>query len=267
MRKLLIVCFCLLSRSLFAQDNYEIQVYGSQTQAKHSSMFELHSNFTFDGEKDIVKGVRPSNHALHETLEITTGITDNFELGFYLFTNYTSQYGYHVIGTHIRPRIMAPEKWHLPVGLSLSVEAGIQNTSYSPDKWNIEFRPIIDKDWGKLYISFNPTFGVSLKAADGYATNSTPVFEPNLKVAYSFFKKASFGFEYYGSMGAINQFDKIQDQEHAIFAAYDLEGNDDWELNFGPGWGLTKATDGFVFKVIIGRRIQWRSKNKTSAKK
>src|ERR1700761_5862374 len=85
-----------ISTKAFAQDNYEIQVYGSQTQAKGSTMFELHSNYTFNGEKQIVKGVLPSYHSLHETLEITTGITDNFELGVYLFTNYTPQHGYTI---------------------------------------------------------------------------------------------------------------------------------------------------------------------------
>ena len=71
MNKLWTVLFSLVFASASAQDNYEIQVYGSQTQARKSTMFELHSNFTFDGEKDVSKGVLPSNHALHETLEIT----------------------------------------------------------------------------------------------------------------------------------------------------------------------------------------------------
>jgi hypothetical protein len=259
MRILLLMIGIILSSWLIAQDNYEIQVYGAQTQAKNSSIFELHSNFTFSGEKNIIKGVRPSNHAEHETLEITTGITDNFELGFYLFTNYTAEYGYHVIGTHIRPRIMAPLSWHLPVGLSLSLEAGYQSLQYCPDSWNLEIRPIIDKQWDKLYLSFNPTFGVSIK---GVENNSTPVFEPNIKASYNVFKKAAFGFEYYGSLGYVNNFDKIADQSHALFAAFDLVGNPNWELNIGPGWGLTKATDGFVFKILVGRRVQWHTHHK-----
>jgi hypothetical protein len=28
-----------------------------------------------------------------------------------------------------------------------------------------------------------------------------------------------------------------------------------WEFNLGTGWGLTDATDGLVFKTIIGRRL------------
>jgi hypothetical protein len=258
MRKLCLFIFCLISTSIPAQDNYEIQVYGSQTQAKNSSIFELHSNYTFVGEKNIIKGVRPSYHSLHETIEITTGLTNNFELGFYLFMNYTEGYGYKVIGTHIRPRIMAPLAWHLPVGLSLSLEFGYQSQQYSTERWNLEIRPIIDKQIGKLYLSLNPTMGVALEGVDN---DATPVFEPNVKAAYNFFKKASLGFEYYGSLGAINQFEKPADQSHALFLAYDLTNNKDWELNIGPGWGLSKATDGFVFKILVGRRIQWRNKH------
>src|SRR3978361_930294 len=66
---------------LNAQNNYEIQVYASPTQMKGSTMFELHSNYTFNGSTQIVNGVLPSNHSLHETVEITTGITGIFETG------------------------------------------------------------------------------------------------------------------------------------------------------------------------------------------
>lgn len=243
-----------MSSHVLAQDNYEIQVYGSQTQAKRSSIFELHSNYTFSGEKSIVKGVLPPNHSLHETLEVTTGLTDNFELGFYLFTNYTSGHGYKVIGSHIRPRIMVPQSWHVPVGLSLSVEFGYQSQEYSPDLWNLEIRPIIDKQWDRLYMSFNPTLGISLKGVDN---SSTPEFEPNFKVSYNFFKKASLGIEYYGALGAINQFERPADQSHALFFVYDMINNPQWELNIGPGIGLTPATDHFVFKILVGRRINW----------
>jgi len=238
-----------------AQDNYEIQVYGAQIQSKNSTIFELHSNYTFNGQTQPDKGVYPSNHSLHETLEITHGITDNFELGIYLFTNYSEGHGYQIVGTHIRPRIMAPAKWNLPVGLSLSAEIGYQKPAYASDSWNIELRPIIDKQWDKFYVSFNPTFGIALKSQ---YDNSVPVFEPNIKVGYGFFKKLSMGIEYYGSMGALNSFDKLPQQNHALFAAVDMTGNPLWEFNAGAGFGLTPATDGFVFKIIVGRRINWK---------
>src|ERR1700712_2265109 len=111
----LLILFVFLCYTARSQDNYEIQVYGSQTQLPRSTMFELHSNYTFSGEKNISKGVLPSNHALHETLEITTGVGKIFEIGVYLFTAYIPGHGYQIVGSHLRPRIMAPIKWNLPV--------------------------------------------------------------------------------------------------------------------------------------------------------
>jgi hypothetical protein len=250
------VCIPFLS---LAQDNYEIQVYGSQTQQKNSTIFELHSNYTFNGETETVHGVTPSNHSLHETVEITHGVTDIFEIGAYMFTNYTPGYGYKVIGTHIRPRIMAPAKWNLPVGLSLSTEIGYQDSAYSDQTWSLEIRPIIDKQWSKLYLSFNPTIGIALKSK---YSNSTPTFEPNVKAAYNFFRNLSLGIEYYGDLGSINQLESLPLQSDAIFVAADMLNNPRWELNAGAGFGLTSATDSFVFKIIVGRRVFWK-KNKS----
>ena len=239
---------------IFSQENYEIQVYGSPTMTKGSTIFELHSNFTFAGEKNIVEDVNPSYHSLHETVEITHGITENFEIGFYLFTNYTDPYGYKVIGTHIRPRISVPEKWHWPAGVSLSTEFGYQRRQYSPDIWNIEIRPIVDKQWGNFYMAFNPTLGISLKSD---TTIHTPGFEPNLKMSYAI-NKIALGLEYYGDIGLINDFPKISEQSHALFIVADLYIDPRWEVNFGPGLGLTNNTDAFVFKLLIGRRINWK---------
>ena len=77
-----------------AQDNYEIQVYGSDTVAPGHTMLELHSNFTFDGSKTMANGLFPTNHAEHETLEITHGFTSWFEVGFYVFTSIRNGQGW-----------------------------------------------------------------------------------------------------------------------------------------------------------------------------
>jgi hypothetical protein len=244
----------LFSTVTLSQENYEIQVYASPTMTMGSTIFEIHSNFTFNGEKNIIDKVRPSYHSLHETLEITHGISKNFELGFYLFTNYTREYGYKIIGTHIRPRISVPEKWKWPVGVSLSAELGYQEKEYSSDTWNIEIRPIVDKQFNKFYIALNPTLGISLK---GNSTDHTPAFEPNIKASYTI-NKVALGFEYYGDMGQLNAIPEISQQGHALFVVADLYVDPKWEVNIGPGWGLTKATDGFVFKILIGRRISWK---------
>ena len=82
----------LLGRAAHAQDNYEIQVYGADTVAPKTTMSEMHSNFTVDGTKPLpdsryaADDLYPTNHAEHETVEITQGINSWSEVGFYIFT-------------------------------------------------------------------------------------------------------------------------------------------------------------------------------------
>ena len=94
---------------------------------------------------------------MHETLEITHGFNEWFETGFYQFTSIQPDGSWKWVGTHIRPRFAVPERYKLPVGLSLSTEFGYQRPNFSLDTWTWEIRPIVDKKIGKLYMAFNPT--------------------------------------------------------------------------------------------------------------
>jgi hypothetical protein len=246
-----ISAFAATSIRAFAQDNYEIQVYGSETVDEGATMVELHSNYTPNGQT-FSDGVRPTEDAEHETLEITHGFNPWFEVGFYVFTNIHSGYGWQWVGDHIRPRVRVPDSWNWPVGASLSAEVGYQRPEYSADTWTLELRPIIDKDFNLAYLSFNPTFGLSFK---GENQRKGFDFEPNLKVAFHVSKYFDIGAEYYGTTGPVFNPDSPDEQSHAIFAALDLNISPEWEFNFGPGWGLTKSTDGLVVKMILGRRF------------
>jgi hypothetical protein len=240
---------------LMAQDNYEIQVYGADTVEPRSTMLEFHTNWTAQGEKSSLDGVRPTNHAVHETIEITQGWNDWFETGFYIFTSARSGDGWDWVGDHIRPRFRIPEKWHWPVGLSLSNEIGYQRHSFSPDTWTWEMRPIIDKKIGSWYLSFNPTIDKSL-----HGDNASRGFEfsPNAKVSYDFSKVVAGGLEYYGSLGPIGSFDPVAEQQQQFVPAIDLNVSPNWEINFGAGWGVTRSTDHLIIKAIIGRRFSWK---------
>src|SRR5437660_629971 len=107
-----------------AQENYEIQVYPYDTVEPGHTMLELHSNFAFQGSKTSEAGMLPTNHQLHETIEITHGFTDWFETGFYIFTSAKSGQGLQWVGDNIRPRVRIPPQWKLPAGSSLPDEIG-----------------------------------------------------------------------------------------------------------------------------------------------
>jgi hypothetical protein len=244
----------LLAPCLAAQDNYEIQVYPSETVAPRQLMLELHSNFAFEGEKQVVDGVLPTEHALHETIELTYGVTSWFETGFYIFTSARSGEGLQWVGDHIRPRVRAPESWQWPVGVSLSTEFGYQRRAYSPDTWTWEIRPIVDKQLGRWYLSFNPAVD---KAVHGANASRGFEFSPNFKASYEVTPVAAIGVEYYGALGPVTRFDPGPQQQHQIVPSLDLNVSPDWELNAGTAIGLTRATDRFIFKMIVGRRFNF----------
>jgi len=255
-RPLFLLTAFALARSplVYAQDNYEIQVYGSETVPPGHTMLELHSNFTFEGSKTVEDGVLPTEHAFHETFEITHGFNDWFETGFYIFTSLRNGEGWDWVGDHIRPRVRAPESWHWPVGASLSVEFGYQRPNYSPDTWTVEVRPIIDKQQGKWYWSINPTFDRALVGLD---VNQGWVFSPNAKFSYNLTRRIAAGLEYYGSVGPVWDFYPFAQQQQQFFPAIDLDLGPKWEFNFGVGVGVTRSTDHMIAKMILGYRFDY----------
>ncbi len=252
--------FALLCGALpaCAQGNYEIQVYGAATVEPKSTMVELHSNYTLDGQKYVIDGVYPTNHQEHETLEITQGLTSWSEVGFYVFTSWQDGHGVQWVGDHIRPRVRVPDSWHWPVGVSLSTEIGYQRAVYSPDTWTWEIRPIIDKFLGRWYMAVNPALERTLH---GPGVAQGVGFAPAAKLDYDFTKKISGGIEYYADYGQLGNFYSLHNQQQQIFVVSDLNVSPKWEINFGVGIGPTAATDHWIIKGIIGRHFNWKKES------
>jgi len=254
----LIMCICCIR--LTAQDNYEIQVYESETQAPLSTMFELHSNVTVIGFKQDQNGVVADNLAWHETVEITQGITPWFEIGTYLFLSANpGSYAPAWVGDHLRPRFRAPESWHWPVGVSLSLEAGYQRPRYCIDTWTLEIRPIIDKHYKWFYVSFNPVVDYAFV---GQTHSGGPQFSPDVKLQFNVIKQFGFGVEYYGGVGPIRAPYSVNQQFQQIGPAFDIDVSEDYEINFGYMFGLTPGTERGIVKLILGRRVDWHKKKK-----
>jgi hypothetical protein len=243
-----------------AQDNYEIQVYGSDTVAPKTTMLELHSNFTTEGSNPApgsrftAEGAYPTNHAEHETVEITQGVNGWSEVGFYIFTSARSGDGWQWVGDHIRPRVRAPDSWHWPVGVSLSMEFGYQRASFAKDTWTMELRPIIDKQIGRWYFAVNPALERSFH---GPSVAQGVGFSPSAKFSYDFNKYISGGLEYYAAYGSITGVSSLHNQEQQFFPTIDLNVSPNWEINFGVGIGATASTDHLIVKGILGRRFDW----------
>jgi hypothetical protein len=248
-----VVAQCVVAvRRGVGQDNYEIQVYGAETVAPAATMFELHSNFTVDGRKFHEDGLWPTEDALHETLETTHGFTPWFETGFYIFTSARNGQGWQWVGDHVRPRVRAPESWHWPVGVSLSMEIGYQRPEVSADTWTWEIRPIVDRQLGRWYLAVNPALERSLH---GPSVSHGFDFAPAGTVGYDVNPFLNVAAEYYASLGSVRGLDPFQAQQHQLFGVVNLNFGPAWEFNLGVGEGFTRATDHLIAKMILGRRV------------
>lgn len=250
MKKIGLTIFALtLLLSVLAQADNEIQVYASPTIQHKWTIFELHSNYTFQGSKMLTdpRLARWTN----ETLEITHGFGKNFEIGFYTFTGIDPNRGYQYLGNQVRPRVTVPEEWKWKLGASLSVEFGF----FRPDDtssffWQGEIRPIIDKTVKNWYFAFNPNIDFVV-SGDGKGVG----FSPQAKAVYTIKEKVGVGFEYYSGLGNFNNILPFKQQEHLVGPMIDLYVHPMWEVNGGFLFGLTENSNQQIFKLLLGRRI------------
>ena len=254
-----------------AQDNYEIQVYPSETMAPKTLLVELHSNFTVDGSTTTELGMLPTEHQEHETIELTEGINDWFEVGFYIFTAEKSGNGVQWAGDHIRPRVRVPARWRWPVGVSLSTEFGYARPAFSNPTWSWQIMPIVDQTVGRWYWSVNgtmvwdvhvipPPAGYTPEQKQVYYRDVAPrgvTFGPAATLTYAPSKYFTFGVEYYSYYGQLGNFVSLHHQQQQAFPVVNLFVSPKWELNFGAGWGATAGTDHLIVKCIIGRYFDW----------
>lgn len=245
---LLPIALCILINS-FGQADNEIQVYASPTIPVKNTIVELHNNYTFKGSKDIPdpRSARWVNH----TLEITHGISKNFEIGFYTFVALSPDGKYQYLGNQIRPRVTAPETWKLPFGASLSAEFGrFRDNIFIPFYWQGEIRPIIDKTFGNIYASFNPNIEFVVSGP-----GKQWGFTPQLKGLYNIKKKVGLGIEYYSDFGSFKSFLPLKQQEHLLGPMFDLLAYPAWELQTGFLFGLTPNSNQSIFKLLVGKRF------------
>src|SRR5579875_3815753 len=197
----------LFSLVAAAQAESEIQVYASPTVDKGTTMFELHSNYTFKGMKYLPD--QKLAHYLNESLEITHGFTDNFEVGFYIFTAVDPNGKYRYLGSHIRPRIAVPDSWHWKVGASISAEFGFFRQDVNlPFHWEGEIRPIIDKTVHNWYFAINPNVDFILNGEEKHWG-----FGPQVKVVYTIQQKVGVGIEYYTEVGTFQKINPFSKEE------------------------------------------------------
>ena len=238
----------LFVREASAFDPFEIQVYDGTAVPARGMGFELHSNAFVRGLKEANGSELPLDRQLHFTLESFIGLFSWWELGTYLQTAYGPDGNFHLAGTKLRTKFVTPPKknpktiWdHFRFGIN--GELGIIPRTFDRDVWGIELRPIAAYEDRYVSIAVNPIFDFGKTGVS---------FQPSIMALYKFDQKASIGLEYYANFGVIGEPSPIEKQEHYVFPVMNLLAIPHFEFNFGAGAGLTKGSNPFIVKMILG---------------
>jgi hypothetical protein len=152
-------------------------------------------------------------------------------------------------GWRVLPHLYAPESWRLPFRFGFVAEFSFQNARYEENTRRVELRPILDREFSRWQIVFNPVFERALR---GPGTRRGWNFEPALLLRW---KRKTFSpsLEYYGEIVSVNVPPRLQPETHQLFAGGDWEVQPGFGINMGVGFDLGSNGPGIVLKS----RFQW----------
>jgi hypothetical protein len=237
------------SASALAGDTFEIQVYDGTANPPGVPGLELHLNDWATGHHDATPPERPLHGQFHATLEPSLGLLPFWEIGAYLQGAVRTDDGVvDWAGVKLRSKFVTPPTFDRHWRFGLNLEVSYVPEVYEADRWGTEIRPIIawhDDDW---LFAVNPILDQPLAGSDA---SSGPSLEPAAK-AWRKVGPVALGLEYYATLGPVGALLPAADQEHYLFQVVDLANDGPLEAEAGVGEGLTPASAGVVFKVILG---------------
>jgi hypothetical protein len=225
-----------LSRVAHAQDEFEIQVYDSETEKLGAPGLEVHVN---------VHQYTDARDELHLTFEPHYGLRTWLELGGYFQTSYTSAPEASYAGAKLRAKLRWPRKlWCGRLGLAVNFELSNVPAQFEPNVWGSEARPIIDVRAGRLYGAFNPIVDTDLAGK----LAGRPQFQPAAKLGINVTRALMLGVEGYSALGPFTSLGS-EDMRRGFVVA-DITRSW-WDLNLGVGvsYGIN---DHPIAKLIFG---------------
>jgi hypothetical protein len=235
--------------AVWAQDPFEIHIYEYEPQSWKQYSLEAHLNFDPQGT-DVREGrLLPARNQMHLTLEPTIGLSAHAAVGFMFLYAWEPGYTPQFAGWRILPHFYAPESWHLPVRVGFVSELSFQNARYEENTRRVELRPILDREFSRWQVVFNPVFE---RALHGPGTRRGWNFEPAVLLRWKR-KVFSPSVEYYGEIESVNVIPRAQPEAHQVFAGGDWEAMPGLSINLGCGFDVGGRGPG----VVVKSRFQW----------
>jgi len=242
---LLMACLVCGAVRLKAQDPFEIHIYEYEPLVLGAYSLEAHLNFIAQGTSVPQGTLLPMENQTHLTFEPTVGLSENFAFGFMALSAWEPGHAPEFAGWRVLPHFYAPESWRLPFKLGFVAEFSFQNTSYEENSRRVELRPILDREFTRWQVVFNPVFE---RALHGPGTEHGWNFEPALLLRWKR-RRFSPSLEYYGEIDSINRQPHGQPEVHQLFVGGDWKAGPRVSVNMGAGFALGALGPGVVLKT------------------
>jgi hypothetical protein len=239
----ILIAFC--AAPLAAQDPFEIHIYEYEPMPRGAYSLEAHLNFYPQGTSARDGALVPSDNQTHLTLEPTIGHAVPFAVGFMFLSAWEPDNSRQFACWRVLPHFYAPEDWHLPFRLGFVSGFSFQNTRYEENSRRVELRPILDREFQRWQVAFNPVFE---RALDGPGTQHGSNFEPAALLRWKR-ERFSSSLEYYGEVESITARPYAQSETHQIFLGGHWDPRPKFSINMGVGLDLTSRGPGVVLRA------------------
>ena len=237
------------ARSASAQTD-EIQVYD----ASHADpgVFNLtwHNNFTPSGiRKRAFPGAVVADKSFNGVTEWAYGVTSWFEQGLYLpLYSVDRKLGGTIDGFKLRELFTVPHAADRRFVYGVNVEFSFNSKHWDSTRFTSEIRPIVGWHLKPWDIIVNPILDTSY---DGVKNLD---FAPVTRIAYNVSNRWAVAAEEYDDFGPLHHFYEAGAQAHQLYAVADRSAKV-FDVEFGVGFGLTRASDKLTLKVLVSRDL------------
>lgn len=215
-----------------ALNYYELEVYPYRTAAQGEWELE---NATSQTRR---AAMTEDGGRVRSSFEATYGLTDKTEISAYgdFFKAPGDGWAFGGQRYHVRTRFY--EKGELPVDLGAYIE--FEMPKHDEDTHEIELRGIMEKDFGKWTVDFNPIFEKVLK---GEAVANGWKFQYAASLIYRLNESIQPRLDFFGDLGPLRNFLPRGEQKHLISPAVDFHLAHHIKAQAGVAFGLTDATE------------------------
>jgi hypothetical protein len=239
----------LAVRTVSAQTD-EIQVYDGQLSPPGVFNLTLHNNYTWESNSTppFPGGASPE-HSWNGVPEWAYGVAPWFEAGLYLpLYSHDQKIGWGLDGFKLRALFAVPDAASRRFFYGTNFEFSVNANRWDAKRITSEVRPIVGWHLTRFDVILNPIFDTSY---DGLKNLE---FVPAVRVACNVKDDWAVAAESYSDFGPVHDFYGPSLQAHQLFAVVDHSGTA-LDVEAGVGFGLTPASDGVTFKLILSHDL------------